>query len=156
MTKDRATSDDELAALWLRLLPLFADRHDAVLELVRAHGLAPPHGFMLVALSSGAMRMRDLADLLVCDASYITGVVDHLEELGLVVRRPSETDRRVKEIELTPRGRKVAAAVTAVMTTPPAAFAELSSTDRATLHSILTKVLPEPEFPPQVFRSRRR
>lgn len=148
--------DDDLGQIWLRLLPLFTERHDRLLELVRRHGLTPPHGFMLASLSFGPMRMRDLAELMVCDASYVTGVVDRLEELELAQRRPSERDRRVKEIELTPAGRRLAQKVTAVMTEPPAELAGLGARDRATLRRILEQVLAEPEFPPAIFRSNRR
>lgn len=153
---DEQGTDEDLAAIWLRLLPLFTDRHDTMLELVRRHGLTPPHGFTLVSLSFAPLRMRDLADLMVCDASYITSIVDRLEELGLASRRASDTDRRVKEIELTEAGRAVAAEVAAVMTAPPPAFAALTGNERATLRSILQRVLPEPDFPPSIFRSNRR
>ena len=40
--------------------------------------------------------MSALAGLLMCDNSNVTGIVDRLEALGLVERRPAEHDRRVK------------------------------------------------------------
>jgi DNA-binding MarR family transcriptional regulator len=145
-------ADTELKAIWARMTPLFSDRHTALLELVRQHGLTPPHGFALASLGFGPLRMREMADLLVCDASYITAVVDRLEETGLASRRPSETDRRVKQIELTPKGIRVAKQITTLMTDPPAELTKLTAHERATLKTILERILPEPEFPPQIFR----
>ena len=145
-------AETEMKAIWARMMPLFSNRHTAVLELVRRHGLTPPHGFALASLSFGPLRMRELADLLVCDASYITSIVDRLEETGVALRRASETDRRVKQIELTPKGHRVADQITALMTEPPTEFAKLTAKERTLLKSILERVLPEPEFPPQIFR----
>jgi len=49
--------------------------------------------------------MRELAVALECDASYVTGIVDQLESLGLVERQPDPGDRRVKQIRITRQGR---------------------------------------------------
>ncbi len=50
--------------------------------------------------------MRELADQLHCDRSYITSLADKLEERGLVKRIPGE-DRRVKLLALTDEGMAV-------------------------------------------------
>ena len=42
------------------------------------------------------VAMGRLAETLGCDASNVTGLVDRLEECGLVQRRPSPEDRRIK------------------------------------------------------------
>ena len=39
-----------------------------------------------------------------CDASNIVGIVDRLEQRGLVERVSSPADRRVKQVMLTPAG----------------------------------------------------
>ncbi len=49
--------------------------------------------------------MRDLAATLGCDASYVTGLADGLERLGLVARVVDPADRRVKQLVLTEPGR---------------------------------------------------
>jgi DNA-binding MarR family transcriptional regulator len=149
-------ANDDLTEIWMRMLPMFSDRHSALLELVRDLGLAPPHGFTLASLGFGPVKMRDLADAMGCDASYVTGIVDHLEQLGFAARRASTTDRRVKEIELTDTGRDVSERIRTMMTTPPAVLAGLSSDERAVLKKLLLKVLPEPEWPPNIFRPGRR
>ncbi|MDX6740158.1 MarR family winged helix-turn-helix transcriptional regulator [Actinocorallia sp. A-T 12471] len=50
--------------------------------------------------------MRVLAEWLSCEPSNVTGIVDGLEGLGLVVRRQDPADRRVKQVVLTPEGEK--------------------------------------------------
>src|SRR5882724_11893780 len=53
------------------------------------------------------LPMRRLADTLACDASNVTGLVDRLESRGLVQRQASASDRRVKQLHLTPAGARL-------------------------------------------------
>jgi DNA-binding MarR family transcriptional regulator len=53
--------------------------------------------------------MGQLAETLSCDKSNVTGLVDRLESRGLVRRRPSAGDRRVKVLVLTPTGSRLRA-----------------------------------------------
>jgi len=65
-------------------------------------GLSAPLARAIVLLATPA-PMRDLAEQLRCDRSYITSLADQLEERGLVRRVPGE-DRRVKLLALTEAG----------------------------------------------------
>jgi MarR family transcriptional regulator, organic hydroperoxide resistance regulator len=53
---------------------------------------------------SGPMSMGELATRMSCEPSNATFVVDKLENLGLIERRPHATDRRSKQLVLTKRG----------------------------------------------------
>src|SRR6188474_3001703 len=53
--------------------------------------------------------MGRLAETLSCDASNVTGLIDRLESRGLVRRRSSTRDRRVKVLQLTPTGARLRA-----------------------------------------------
>jgi DNA-binding MarR family transcriptional regulator len=146
---DQSSNDD---LLWSRMMTLFASARDAMFGILLSHELTPPHGFALSMLLDGPMRMRDVADRMTCDASYITSIVDRLEETGLAERRPSPTDRRVKEIALTPAGTKVAAQVRHTLTSPPAAVERLTAAERRTLSSLMAKVVPDDEVIADAFR----
>ncbi len=71
------------------------------------------------------VSMGDMARGIGCDPSYITALVDDLDERGLARREPSPDDRRVKIIVLTDPGRSLAAEIDAVVSVPPAAFGAL-------------------------------
>jgi DNA-binding MarR family transcriptional regulator len=86
-------------------------------------------------------RMSSLAELLVCDASNVTGIADRLEARGLIERRSSGADRRVKTLALTPAGVELRARVVDLMSEPPAAIAALSSEDQCTLRDILRRAV---------------
>jgi DNA-binding MarR family transcriptional regulator len=142
--------DDEL--LWARMMTLFATARDAMFEILVRHGLTPPHGFAVSMLHDGPMRMRDMAERMTCDASYITAVVDRLESTGLAERRTSPTDRRVKEIALTAAGEQVASEVRRAMTVPPPQIDRLAPADRRRLAHLMATVVPDDEVVVDAFR----
>src|SRR5215216_513030 len=68
-----------------------------------------PREFLLmrfVAASEGQSQQA-LAERLAVPASRMVALVDHLEEAGLVERRPDAEDRRVRGLHLTRKGREV-------------------------------------------------
>jgi DNA-binding MarR family transcriptional regulator len=67
--------------------------------------------------------------------------VDRLEPRGLVRRRPSTADRRVKVLVLTPTGARLRALLLDRMTAPPAALERLSLREQRALVRILTRLL---------------
>jgi DNA-binding MarR family transcriptional regulator len=85
--------------------------------------------------------MGQLAETLACDASNVTGLVDRLESRGLVRRRSSAGDRRVKVLVLTPTGSRLRALLIHRMTAPPAARDRLSLREQRALVQILTRLL---------------
>lgn len=52
----------------------------------------------------GPMTQRQLSEALRCTPRNVTGLVDALEDLGLVVRAPHPNDRRATLVTLTDRG----------------------------------------------------
>ena len=70
--------------------------------------LSPPQVRALNVLEPGRpVPMSELADALHCDNSNVTGIVDRLEDRGLVERRSATHDRRVKMLVVTERGAEV-------------------------------------------------
>ena len=66
-------------------------------------GIAPSDLLALFKLDE-VMTMKELAQHMSCDASFVTTIADTLERRGLVRREPSLRDRRVKNLVLTPEG----------------------------------------------------
>jgi DNA-binding MarR family transcriptional regulator len=66
-------------------------------------GIAPHDLLAMFKLDSTA-SMKELAQHMGCDASFITTVADTLERRGFVRREPSQRDRRVKNLVLTQEG----------------------------------------------------
>ncbi len=65
----------------------------------------------MIAKSDADLSQKQLADLLGVEGPTIVAMVDRLVTAGLVLRAPSELDRRVKLIRLTDAGRGMYAKV---------------------------------------------
>src|SRR4051794_31384248 len=103
--------------------------------------LAPQQMIALRMLGAGPRKMSDLAQALFCDNSNVTGIVDRLEERGLLRREAAEGDRRVKLLVLTKEGERVRVEITKRMAEPPPPIAALSDKDQRALRDILQRAV---------------
>jgi DNA-binding MarR family transcriptional regulator len=104
--------------------------------------LSPGVVKMLMRLSKeDGISMGDVARGIGVDPSYITALVDDLDQRGLARREPAPYDRRVKIIVLTDEGRKLGQEIDAVLSVPPAAFKALSAAELRELRDLLDKIL---------------
>ena len=72
-------------------------------SIATGFGVAPPDLLAIFKLD-GPLAMKDLAQRLSCDASFVTAIADKLEKRGFARREPSQRDRRIKNLVLTPEG----------------------------------------------------
>jgi DNA-binding MarR family transcriptional regulator len=77
-----------------------------------------------------------------CDPANATFIIDRLERVGLVERRKSDSDGRVKLVALTPKGAATMQALLDEYRTPPRDLIELQRTDLEALVRILSKLRP--------------
>src|SRR5512142_349810 len=90
---------------WQMLVRFFFAHRGHIPTLAADLELSPAQCHVLHRIEPGkAVAMGHVAERLACDASNVTGLIDRLESRGLVRRRPSDADRRVKVLVLTPTG----------------------------------------------------
>src|SRR5271165_2543945 len=92
----------DLAAMFVPLARALVAREEPVL---RAHDISMWGYIVLTALAEQPVRTQAaLAQAINADKSRIIGVLDDLQERGLIQRQPDATDRRVHLLWLTPAG----------------------------------------------------
>ena len=92
----------DLAAMFAPLTRKLIAREEPVLL---AHDLSMWGYIVLTALVEQPVRTQAaLAQAIHADKSRIIGVLDELQERGLIQRQPDEADRRVHLLSLTPAG----------------------------------------------------
>src|SRR5919201_4348808 len=110
---------DPASEAWALIARLFAPKgKPRFVQIAHELGLAPQQAGALKALVE-PVPMGDLAAALHCDSSNVTGIVDRLEERGLVRREPDPRDRRVKMLVLTPKGESMRQEITRRFGEPP-------------------------------------
>ncbi len=107
-------------------IQLHGEGQNRLARVCEQHDLAPSSVKALLRLSgTRPTAMRELAAAFACDASYITAVVDALEERGLARREAHPTDRRVR---------------TVVLSEPPHAIGVLNAEEQRQLADLLDRI----------------
>ncbi|HEX6343021.1 MarR family winged helix-turn-helix transcriptional regulator [Umezawaea sp.] len=101
---DRTTAEPDLGVLAGRLLFAFQREMFTTFAEKGFPDLHPRHGSVLAYLDKDGVRATDLSRLSGVHKQVIGTVVDELERLGYVERRPDPVDRRAKLICPTERG----------------------------------------------------
>ena len=135
---DRA---DLASAAW-ELMRAFVDQHSRSGKLREQLQLGVGSGRIrvLFLLRERPMTLGEIADAHGVDRPYATIIVDKLEALGFVDRRPHPTDGRSKIVSLTPAGREAAVTAERVLREPPAPLTALTEGQLSELVSLLTQL----------------
>lgn len=134
---------DLIRLLSVQVWQLSQEIRDVARPTLDELGLTGPLAELVWVLDPGAPRtMRELAELLRCDASNLTFLADRLEERKLAARESHPTDRRARVLALTPAGVKARARLMdATLEETP--FARLSPAEQQALRKLLAKLVPE-------------
>ena len=111
-------------------------------EVATELGLSQAGLRALLAIEPDAPRpQRDLATAMNCDPSYVTAMVDDLEQAGYAIRRPSADDRRVKTVALTDAGIAALTAARDGLFSPPSQLVRLSRARQRQLADLLRQAV---------------
>jgi DNA-binding MarR family transcriptional regulator len=124
------------------LLRLFVSQRGRVPAVAAEFELSPMQAHVLRLLEPDQpLPMRALAGKLCCDPSNVTGIVDRLEERGLVQRQSSPADRRMRVLVVTEDGAQLRGRMLERLAAPPEPIARLSESDQRALHDILSRAM---------------
>jgi MarR family transcriptional regulator, organic hydroperoxide resistance regulator len=131
---------DPAGEAWELLRTLLGQQRRRFLIASSELDLHPAQAGALLQLAA-PLPMNELAGTLGCDNSNVTGLVDRLEARGLVTRRPSAEDRRVKHVVLTAAGRRLRDQMLDHVGHPPEGLERLSAAEQRQLRDLLRRVL---------------
>ena len=135
-------ADPDACRAWQLLMRFFFVQRGHLPAWGARFGLSPVQCHVLHLIEPGQpMPMIRLAEALSCDASNVTGLVDRLESRGLVQRRASPEDRRVKVLDLTATGSRLRAQLLKRMTGRPLPLSRLSVQEQRALVTLLERLL---------------
>ncbi|MFC9436358.1 MarR family winged helix-turn-helix transcriptional regulator [Nocardia sp. NPDC057030] len=100
------TVDTELDRDVCKLVHRFTHRLDVHVRRVAEQLELTPSQVIALRELSEPITARELATRMSCEPSNATFVLDRLEQQELIRREPHPTDRRAKQVVLTPAGRR--------------------------------------------------
>lgn len=112
-------------------------------EALEPHGLTPAQwGVMVAIIREPGTDQRRVAERQGIDANSASRLIDELEQLRLVRRLPSPTDRRSNQLELTAAGRRLRArAAVPAIAAQDSVLACLDEAEKTTLLDLLARVV---------------
>ena len=128
--------------LWIAMNRTAGRIQERLRDQVEAHGLSlTEFGVLEALLHKGPLTHGEIADRVLLASSSITYVIDKLEGSGLLRRRRSDADRRVKLAELTSEGREtIEAAFPEHAALINDLMANLSTEEKRTAASLLRRI----------------
>jgi len=115
---------------------------DKAMEAYERSGLHPYHHAVLAVLHEGSRETQGaIADALGYDRGQLVGLLDELEDRGLVERRRDPADRRRHIVRLTPAGKRALAKLRALARQLDDDFlASLDGDERVQLHALVLRL----------------
>ncbi|MEU9039974.1 MarR family transcriptional regulator [Streptomyces sp. NPDC048352] len=113
-----------------------------VAEAIAAEGLKLMHHAVLAATAEyGPVAQAELGRRLAVDPKDMVGILNHLQEAGLILRAPDPADRRKNAVTVTAEGEAVLERCAALAEAANAELlAPLTPEERDTLLALLTRV----------------
>jgi DNA-binding MarR family transcriptional regulator len=144
-TLDRKTTmlpEELVASATFLLKRLGYAAKERTMEEYERTGLHPYHYAILIVLGEGSRETQgSIADALGYDRGQLVGLLDELEERGLVERRRDPNDRRRHLVRITPNGKRMLGRLRALSRRIEDEFlGPLSDEERADLHALLLRL----------------
>lgn len=129
------------------ILELLHQFKNALFDVAEQQGITRIQLSALYCVGSrGELPMGKMADVLHCDPSNITGLVDRLVAQDMIQRCECPTDRRAKTLRLTEKGQQIVNDAYAVLPSR-LGCSKLNQEELATLHNLIGKLSEESLVP---------
>lgn len=103
--------------VWLSIARTYQLCERAISQRVAPLGISlAQHDVLANVMHAPGLTQQEIADRLLVARSNVSMLLSSMEKSGLLERTKDETDRRIRRIFLTPRGRKIAEASLAAQT----------------------------------------
>ena len=133
-------------SLWIRFLRFNIHTGKKLQEDLEKLDLTPPQFYVLATIGYlGGVPFSEIGAKMMVTVSNLTGIVDRLEEKGIVVRERDKHDRRVIHVKLTEKGKKLyKVSITTFENSVSRLFSHINKSQQKELSTLLRNLLGSP------------
>jgi len=133
-------------SLWIRFLRFNIHTGKKLQEDLEKLDLTPPQFYVLATIGYlGGVPFSEIGAKMMVTVSNLTGIVDRLEEKGIVVRDRDKHDRRVIHVKLTEKGKKLyKVSITTFENSVSRLFSRINKSQQKELSTLLRNLLGSP------------
>lgn len=126
-----------------QLLRIAVTTKHGLMDIAEKYGLTVMQLYTLCLLDAdSSIPMNSLSDMIKCDASNITGIVDRLFSQNFIKREENPKDRREKMITLTQKGATLCMQISQDISLHETIHTgTLSQKEKTLLQTLLTKII---------------
>jgi len=130
-------------SLWIRFLRVNIHTSKKLQEDLEKLDLTPPQFYVLATIGYlGGVPFGEIGAKMMVTVSNLTGIVDRLEEKGIVVRDRDKHDRRVIHVKLTEKGKKLyKVSITTFENSVSRLFSHINKSQQKELSTLLRNLL---------------
>jgi DNA-binding MarR family transcriptional regulator len=139
---DVEKSDLQNNLLWQLLQVSFRGKK-GLTNIAETYDLSFVQVYTLCSILPGKpLSMNEIANMLNCDASNVTGIIDRLFSREYIVRQEKPGDRRVKMVTLTAKGEELRKQIVSkILSYRSESLERLSGKQKEQLSELLNKIL---------------
>jgi DNA-binding MarR family transcriptional regulator len=128
--------------VWLSIARTYQLCERAISQRVAPLGISlAQHDVLANVMHTPGLTQQEIADRLLVARSNVSMLLSSMEKSGLLERTKDESDRRIRRIFLTPRGRKIAeASLTAQTEVVDTMISAIEQTEVVTIGAAMEKV----------------
>jgi len=130
-------------SLWIRFLRFNIHSSKKLQEDLEKLDLTSPQFYVLATIGYlGGVPFSEIGAKMMVTVSNLTGIVDRLEEKGIVVRDRDKHDRRVIHVKLTEKGKKLyKVSITTFENSVSRLFSHINKSQQKELSTLLRNLL---------------
>ena len=135
-------TDTDLESAYISLVEFLLLAKRQLFSLGTEHGLSGMQAITLLLLEK-PRYMSSFKDILNCDPSNVTGIIDGLENKQLATRIENKNDRRTKLVKLLPDGERLRHELLSSLTSSSSTlFAAFNTKEFADFMRLVQKITP--------------
>lgn len=88
---------------------IYSELHRRLQELIKPYGVSPQQAIVLATIKDEKMTCSEISEVMKVSLPTVTLLTNPLHKQGFVIKRKGDTNKKIRTVEITAKGRLVLA-----------------------------------------------